>query len=107
MGEGGIGEGESNGTRSDKELEGINSVEIVGSAKIVVKVPMKLVLISVGILGEGGVTNGWIGGKDEFEVRIEVGLSEVQWGRQNHIDRKLKVEKKSHMEIYAHKKWHI
>ena len=33
-------------------------MEIVGSTKIVMEVPRKLVLVLVGILGEGGVTNG-------------------------------------------------
>ena len=58
MGEGQIGEGKSDGIGLDIELEGINLVGIVGSVEIVVEVPRKLVLVLVGILGEGGVTNG-------------------------------------------------
>ena len=79
MGEGGIDEGDSDWIGSDIELEGINSVETIGSvvssAEMLVDVPMKSVLVSVGILGKGGVTNGWIGGKDESEARIEIRLS--------------------------------
>ena len=37
-------------------METIGSV--VGSAEMLVDVPMKSVLVSVGILGKGGVTNG-------------------------------------------------
>ena len=96
MGEGGIDKGDSDWIGSDIELEGINSIERIQS----VEVPMKSVLVSVGILGEGGVTNGWIRGKDESEARIEVGLSEVDkigtWRL-----------RKNDMEKYAHKKWHL
>jgi len=85
MGEGGIDKGDSDWIGSDIELEGINSIEriglVVGSVEMLVEVPMKSVLVSVGILGEGGVINGWIGGKDESEARIEVGLFEAQWGK--------------------------
>ena len=53
MGKGGIGEEKLDGVGSDIDLEGINSVEVVGFAKIAGEVPRNLALVSVGILGEG------------------------------------------------------